>query len=545
MFTFLARARDLVRDLMDWGTPDPYPIPDCDEAALWHRSGAESPFRQEYDLNENSLVFDVGGYEGQWAADIHSRYGCRVHIFEPVPFQAEKIERRFARNPRVTVHAFGLADFSGRRRIGLANDQSSVHRLTDAVVEAEFRDAATFLRDGHFSHIDLMKINIEGGEFQLVPHLVQEGWIDTIANLQIQFHSWCDRATERRDKIRLDLAATHRQTYCFPFVWENWARLPDCPGPVTGVRRPSPLVSVIIPTYNRAATLPNALRSVLEQVDVECEVIVADDGSTDTTSQVVSVWAPKFNGRLRYIGLTHVGRCGTPRNVALRAASGEYVAFLDSDDEWLPEKIAAQLAVLEGDRRVGMVSTNAVVKRPNIKEPPTLYFPASTTAMTWGIADCVDANPVILSTAIVRRDLLLRAGGFPNDIRLLGLEDYTLWLKLMLLAECRYLPQASTVYLDDPLGSVRGHWAMSDYMNGLLLALEQLEDFAHAQGLWTAQLQASLLQRRRRLALDRFLHLLKERRLACATVTACQDMLRRRPRIWRNRPRHLNHPRPS
>lgn len=104
-----------------------------------------------------------------------------------------------------------------------------------------------------------------------------------------------------------------------------------------------PRVSVIIPTYNRSKLLANAIDSVLDQTFDDLEIIVVDDGSTDETSEVVKGYGDKVN----YKYLENKGMGGSyARNRGIEAASGEYIAFLDSDDFWLPEKLEKQMALL-------------------------------------------------------------------------------------------------------------------------------------------------------------------------------------------------------
>lgn len=107
--------------------------------------------------------------------------------------------------------------------------------------------------------------------------------------------------------------------------------------------RKQPLVSVIIPTYNRRRLLLRAVQSALAQTVTDLEVIVADDGSTDGTEALLSSFADQ---RVRYLQLPHRGACAA-RNAGIEAACGRYIAFLDSDDTWLPEKLHVQLRQLE------------------------------------------------------------------------------------------------------------------------------------------------------------------------------------------------------
>ena len=109
-------------------------------------------------------------------------------------------------------------------------------------------------------------------------------------------------------------------------------------------------VSVIIPTYNREKLISRAIESVLAQVYPVYEIIVVDDGSTDATK---SVLAP-FNGKIKYIYQKNAG-IAEARNRGIKESSGEYIAFLDSDDYWAPEKLAEQVKVLDANPQVGIV----------------------------------------------------------------------------------------------------------------------------------------------------------------------------------------------
>jgi glycosyltransferase involved in cell wall biosynthesis len=103
------------------------------------------------------------------------------------------------------------------------------------------------------------------------------------------------------------------------------------------------LVSIIIPTYNRADLIGETIQSVIDQTYTNWELIVVDDGSSDNTSGLLS----KFNNsRIRYYAIEHCGILGKVRNVGMSHATGEYIAFLDSDDIWLPEKLEYQLSLL-------------------------------------------------------------------------------------------------------------------------------------------------------------------------------------------------------
>jgi glycosyltransferase involved in cell wall biosynthesis len=129
------------------------------------------------------------------------------------------------------------------------------------------------------------------------------------------------------------------------------------------------LVSVVVPTYNRAYIIAQAINSVLAQTYRDIEIIVVDDGSTDATSEVIS----KFGPKVRFFRQRNAG-VSAARNLGLRAARGEFVALLDSDDAWLPWKIEAQVAVLRAFPEVGMVWTDMKAVDPDGREHCPRYL---------------------------------------------------------------------------------------------------------------------------------------------------------------------------
>ena len=116
-------------------------------------------------------------------------------------------------------------------------------------------------------------------------------------------------------------------------------------------------VSVIIPTYNRAHFLPRAIKSVLNQTFQDFELIIVDDGSTDNTKEVVENFQ-KQDSRIKYIWQENSGGPAKPKNTGIKNSKGEFLAFLDSDDEWLPEKLEKQLELFEKNKRLGIVGCN-------------------------------------------------------------------------------------------------------------------------------------------------------------------------------------------
>jgi hypothetical protein len=120
------------------------------------------------------------------------------------------------------VHDFGLASSNRLERITIAQDGSSLFKQGKASQEVRLVSIIDFLRERDIHQIDLMKINIEGGEYELLEHLIATNWIRHIRNLQVQFHDFIPNAEQRMRRIQAGLAQTHSLTYQYVFVWENW-----------------------------------------------------------------------------------------------------------------------------------------------------------------------------------------------------------------------------------------------------------------------------------------------------------------------------------
>ncbi|MFK7935350.1 MAG: FkbM family methyltransferase [Saprospiraceae bacterium] len=192
----------------------------------WRERDGEQTLRYDYDLSADSVVFDLGGFEGDWASEIYARYSAQIEVFEPHPAYANAIAKRFARNPKINIHPFGLAQKNTQLPLSVAAESSSVFNANNSgeTIEVELRDMVTFMKEQSVEQVDLVKINIEGGEFELLEHLIAEQQIEKFQELQIQFHHFMPDARERMKRIQQQLAETHELTWQFEFLWENWRR---------------------------------------------------------------------------------------------------------------------------------------------------------------------------------------------------------------------------------------------------------------------------------------------------------------------------------
>lgn len=201
-----------------------FPTEHDKELQRWYFDDGDERLRYEYDLNSDSLVLDLGGYKGQWASDIYSRYNSNVMVFEPVSAFANAIEKRFSRNPKIKVFRTALGAANRQQTISLLEDGSSIFRPGSVKESVQVQDIAEFFGDHAIHEVDLMKVNIEGGEYELLPRLLQTKLVNRIKNIQVQFHNIARESASQMESICRGLAVTHRPTYQYRFVWENWVR---------------------------------------------------------------------------------------------------------------------------------------------------------------------------------------------------------------------------------------------------------------------------------------------------------------------------------
>lgn len=192
----------------------------------WFRDDGDNTLRLSYPLDTESVVWDLGGYHGDFAAEISQRYDSRIFVFEPVPKFYDQCVERFGRSSRVQCLPFGLSRTAGWFNISDSADASSfVRDASDAsYVRAEIRPVAAMFEELGVDDVTLLKINIEGGEFDVIPALLDADLMRRVRFLQVQFHDFVPDAYAKREQIRHRLAETHREMWSYPFVWECWER---------------------------------------------------------------------------------------------------------------------------------------------------------------------------------------------------------------------------------------------------------------------------------------------------------------------------------
>ena len=208
----------------------------------------------------------------------------------------------------------------------------------------------------------------------------------------------------------------------------------------------SPRVSVVVPAYNAEGTLGETLSSVLRGQEVDLEVLVVDDGSTDGTAGV----ADAFGEPVRCARVAN-GGVASARNHALERARGELVAFCDADDRWLPGKLAAQVALLDAQPECGLVTCGyrpvAPDGTPLTRSPGVVPRPEPRSV--WVFEDLLlEGNFVATLTVVLRAEILREVGGFDTSLR--TSEDYDLWLRVARRSAFGHVPGIFAEYTVSP-----------------------------------------------------------------------------------------------
>ena len=144
-------------------------------------------------------------------------------MFEPVTEFFEVIKNRFKNNSKIKVFNFGLSDSNTTVEIGLDADRTSIHSIDGKNIETiKLKKIDEVMLNNNVEYVNLLKINIEGGEFPLLKYCIINKLTNKFENIQVQFHTFVNFAVQKRAAIQKKLNETHFLTYNYNFVWENW-----------------------------------------------------------------------------------------------------------------------------------------------------------------------------------------------------------------------------------------------------------------------------------------------------------------------------------
>ncbi len=235
-------------------------------------------------------------------------------------------------------------------------------------------------------------------------------------------------------------------------------------------------ISAIIPTYNRRNTLPRAVESVLNQIYKPIEIIVVDDGSTDGAKEMCSEMYPL----VRYIYQANSG-VSSARNTGIKSASGDWIALLDSDDEWLPDKLDRQVKLLQDNAEIRFCHTNEIWIRNNVR------INQKKKHQKYGgniFNKCLDICRISPSSSLFHTSVIKDVGLFDESLDVC--EDYDMWLRIT--------SKYPVLFLDQPL--IKKFGGHSDQLSRVFGGIEQyrirsLEKILTSKSLSGSQFEAA------------------------------------------------------
>jgi len=183
--------------------------------------------RLDYPLGKEALIFDVGGHTGNFTDELTQKFDCKIDVFEPVAAYAETIRERFTPNSNIHVEQVGLGGSDKEAIINIEGLGSSVYGdgAGNAAGKESIRiiSAVDYIESKKYSLIDLITINIEGGEYELLNSILDHpGLAKRIRYIQIQFHDFVPDAQQKRAGIQRKLSKTHELMWDYPYIWESW-----------------------------------------------------------------------------------------------------------------------------------------------------------------------------------------------------------------------------------------------------------------------------------------------------------------------------------
>ena len=193
------------------------------EFVRWLNDRGDMTLRLTYPLmNKNSIVIDAGGYKGDWAENIYVGYECNIFVLEPMKAYHDLIVARFNYTNRIIPVNIALSNKTEQAEISIEGDSSSIFNQEGVKEIIQCVDVKDFFEEYKLNEVDLMKINIEGSEYDLLERIIELDLHKKIKNFQIQFHRFIEHCDVRRKKIQEALSETHNCTWNYDWIWENW-----------------------------------------------------------------------------------------------------------------------------------------------------------------------------------------------------------------------------------------------------------------------------------------------------------------------------------
>jgi FkbM family methyltransferase len=197
------------------------------EVQRWFSDGGDYELRLDYNLDDESVVFDLGGYQGWFAENINQKFKSKIYVFEPsIPFY-RSMDKKFRKNFNIKLFNYGLSDVNADLNLVAANDGSYLAEYgndssSGDIEIVKIKSFSETYKNLGIDNIDLLKINVEGAEYSIMNNIFENNLQTKIKNFQIQFHHISSECDNNLTSIRNKLSETHTQKWNYEWVWESW-----------------------------------------------------------------------------------------------------------------------------------------------------------------------------------------------------------------------------------------------------------------------------------------------------------------------------------
>jgi FkbM family methyltransferase len=186
------------------------------DSTEWYNINGDVTLRLNYpELNKDSIVVDIGARHGDWAIPIRNKYGCNIICFDVIKEFVDHLK-----NIGFTAYNFAILDKNNDQIFGVSDHEASIYH-TDNTFIIKSIDTLDMFKLINSPNIDLLKMNIEGAEYDVIDNLIKYDLLKKISNLQVQFHQ-IENFENRYSRIFDILKQTHEISWKYPFIWENW-----------------------------------------------------------------------------------------------------------------------------------------------------------------------------------------------------------------------------------------------------------------------------------------------------------------------------------
>lgn len=187
------------------------------------RDGGNILLTEGFNLNSESVVVDFGGYHGDWSYRINTLYAPQIYIVEPISQFFGFLEKRFAGDSNVTILPFAVGRTNTEKVFYISGDATGLYSSGPPDL-VKFDSFLSVLNLIEYRDINLASLNIEGGEYDLLDYLIEDGHIMRFQTLLVQFHNIDSDSLKRYEKIKAMLLRTHDMSFSYPFVWQRFDR---------------------------------------------------------------------------------------------------------------------------------------------------------------------------------------------------------------------------------------------------------------------------------------------------------------------------------